>query len=230
MFHFSIGEFYHIYNRGVNKMPIFLDSSNNERFLKLLFACNNTKPVVFKTIQGLPLDKIEREETIVDIGAYCLMPNHFHILVKEKKENGISLFMEKLLTAYSMYFNKKNERLGNLFEGTFKASHANNDVYLKHLFAYIHLNPVKLIYPEWKEKGVPEIKKANDFLNNYKYSSYCDFKNSLLGVNFNRPESLILNKYSFPDYFSDFKEFDDYMEDWIESKNSKDYPWMLRTR
>src|SRR3989338_2657209 len=121
-FQFSVGEFYHLYNRGSNKMPIFLDDSYKKRFIKLLFVCNSKKPVVFKTIQGLPLDEIDRGETLVDIGSYCLMPNHFHLLIREKMENGISLFMEKLSTAYSMYFNKKNERTGGLFEGTFKFS------------------------------------------------------------------------------------------------------------
>ena len=117
-------------------MPLFLDIPDRERFVKLLFVCNGTNPVVFKTIQGLPLDKIERGETLVDIGLYCLMPNHFHLLVKEKKENGISMFMEKLSTSYSMYFNKKNERTGRIFENTFKATHVDNDEYLKYLFAY----------------------------------------------------------------------------------------------
>ncbi|MBI4691896.1 MAG: transposase [Candidatus Terrybacteria bacterium] len=211
-FQFSIDEFYHLYNRGVNKMSIFSDNSDKDRFIKLLFVCNGTNPVVFKTIQGLPLDKIEKGETIVDIGAYCLMPNHFHLLIKEKKENGISIFMEKLLTAYSMYFNKKYERTGSLFEGTFRATHADQDEYLKYLFAYIHLNPLKLIYPDWKEKGISDIIEANNFLKTYKYSSLFDY------MGFNRIEFLILNKEKFPEYFSDFKEFHDYIDYWLKSK------------
>lgn len=211
-FQFSVGEFYHLYNRGSNKMPIFLDDYYKKRFIKLLFVCNSNKPVVFKTIQGLPLDKIERGETLVDVGAYCLMPNHFHLLIREKMENGISLFMEKLSTAYSMFFNKKNERTGGLFEGTFKATHANDDEYLKYLFAYIHLNPVKLIEPGWKENGIKDKNTANVFLNGYTFSSYADYA----GVE--RVESMILNRKVFPEYFSTLKDFNDMINDWLSFK------------
>lgn len=211
-FQFSVGEFYHLYNRGSNKMPIFLDDYYKKRFIKLLFVCNSNKPVVFKTIQGLPLDKIERGETLVDVGAYCLMPNHFHLLIKEKLENGVSLFMEKLSTAYSMFFNKKNERTGGLFEGTFKATHANDDEYLKYLFAYIHLNPIKLIEPGWKENGIKDKNKANVFLNGYTFSSYADYTDA------ERVESMILNRKVFPEYFSTLKDFNNMINDWLSFK------------
>lgn len=213
-FNFSLGEFYHLYNRGSNKMPIFIDSVYKKRFTKLLFVCNGTKPVVFKTIQGLPLDKIDKGETLVDIGAYCLMPNHFHLLIREKTEKGISLFMEKLSTAYSMFFNKVNERTGRLFEGIFKATHADNDEYLKYLFAYIHLNPVKIIEPEWKEAGINNKEKVSIFLKEYEFSSYLDY----LGIE--RSESLILNKKAFPEYFLSPKDFNDTMDDWLSFKTA----------
>lgn len=211
-FQFSVGEFYHLYNRGSNKMPIFLDDFYRKRFTKLLFVCNGNKPVVFKSIQGLPLDEIDRGETLVDIGAYCLMPNHFHLLIREKIENGISLFMEKLSTAFSMFFNKKNERTGGLFEGTFKATHADNDVYLKYLFAYIHLNPVKLIDQGWKENGIKDKNTANMFLNNYTFSSYVDYMGA------ERVESMILNRKVFPEYFSTLKDFNNMINNWLSFK------------
>ncbi|MCR4283756.1 MAG: transposase [Parcubacteria group bacterium] len=212
---FSIGEFYHIYNRGNDKRGIFLNGSDFERFMKLLFVCNNNKSVVFKIIQGVPLDRIDRGETLVDIGVYCLMPNHFHILVREKTEGGITKFLGKLSTGYSMYFNKKNERTGKLFEGVFKATHVDNDEYLKYLFAYIHLNPVKLIDPEWKEKGISDIEKTKEYLNSYKYSSYLDY------IGQNREEAVILNKSEFPEYFVDFKEFDDFISEWLKYQTKK---------
>lgn len=213
-FKFSIGEFYHIYNRGNNKSIIFLDEKDNKRFQKLLYVCNGKKPVVFKLIQGLTLDKIDRGETLVDIGAYCPMPNHFHLLVKEKIEGGTSLFLGKLSTAYSMYFNKKYERTGAIFEGTFQAKHIQKDEYLQYLFAYIHLNPIKIIDPEWKDKGIADMKKAKEYLMNYKYSSYLDY----IGVS--REESVILNKSAFPEYFEDFKEFEKFVDGWLDFKNS----------
>lgn len=206
---FSIGEFYHAYNRGNNKSLVFLDDKDRQRFQKLLYLCNSTKPVVFKTIQGPSLDKIERGETLLDIGAYCLMPNHFHLLLKEKMENGISLFMRKLLTAYSMYFNKKYERTGPLFESRFKATHLNEDRYLKYIFSYIHLNPVKMIEPKWRENGISDRVKAKAYLEDYKYSSYCDYMGLV------RPEKCILNIPAFPEYFSDFKEFEQFIDEWL---------------
>ena len=211
-FDFSVGEFYHIYNRGNNKSKIFFDDTDKERFQKLLYVCNSNKPVVFKTIQGMPLDKIERGQTLVDIGVYCSMPNHFHLLLHEKSEGGVSLFLEKLSTAYSMYFNKKYDRTGKLFEGRFQATHVGNDNYLKYLFAYIHLNPVKIIDPNWKENGIKNRDKAKKYLENYKYSSYLDYLDK------KRIERIILNKKVFPDYFGNFKEFNQYIDEWLSFK------------
>ncbi len=215
-FSFSVGEFYHIYNRGNNKSNIFLDAKDKKRFQKLLYVCNNTKPVVYKTIQGMPLDKIERGEQLVDIGLYCLMPNHFHLLLHEIKEGGISLFVEKLLTAYSMYFNKKNTRTGRLFEGRFKASFVGTDEYLKYLFSYIHLNPVKIIDKHWKENGITDKQNTKEFLQKYTYSSYLDYCGQ------KREENLILDKRNFPEYFKDTEDFDRFIDEWL-SFREKDY-------
>lgn len=206
---FSINEYYHVYNRGNNKSLIFLDDFDYKRFTKLLFVCNGSKPVVFKTIQGVPLDKIERGETLVDIGSYCLMPNHFHLLLKEKQENGISIFMEKLLTAYSMYFNKKYHRTGKLFEGRFRAEHLDSDEYLKYIFMYIHLNPVKIFDPTWKEQGINDLSKTKDYLYSYSHSSYLDF------LEVPRREVLILNIKAFPEYFTSKQDFLKEIDEWL---------------
>lgn len=208
-FSFSIGEFYHIYNRGNNKSIIFTNEEDRKRFIKLLYVCNSTKAVVYKTVQGMPLEKIERGETLVDVGAYCLMPNHFHLLFREKRENGISKFMEKLSTSYSMYFNKKYNRTGKLLEGRFRATHVSSDKYLKYLFSYIHLNPVKLIDPNWKENKITDRVKAKKYLAEYKFSSYLDY----MGVK--REEEKILNKGTFPKYFLNFKEFEQFIDEWL---------------
>lgn len=208
-FEFSEGEFYHIYNRGVNKYDIFLNNHDKDRFIRLLFLCNSDKPIILKEFQGRSLEDIERKKTIVDIVAYCLMPNHFHILIKEKIEGGITLFMKKILTAYSMYFNKKNNRTGPLFESRFKATHANEDNYLKYLLSYIHLNPVKLIDPKWKEAGITDKEKTKIYLNDYKYSSYMEYT----GVK--REENVILNTVAAPLYFVDHSDFNSFIDEWI---------------
>src|SRR5665213_2524311 len=124
---FALGEYYHIYNRGVEKRKVFFDDIDRNRFVRLLFLANSNKSFVYRLVQGRPLNEIDVGEKSVAIGAYTLMPNHFHILVKETKEGGISNFMEKLQTGYSMYFNKKNERVGPLFQGRFKAQHVVHD-------------------------------------------------------------------------------------------------------
>ena len=206
---FSIGEFYHLYNRGINKMPIFLNVFDKKRFIKLLFVCNSRKSVVFKSIQGQSLDEIDRGETLVDIGIYCLVPNHFHLLIKEKTENGISEFVKKVATGYSMYFNKKYERTGSLFEGPFKAKRIDTDEYLKYIFSYIHLNPIKIIDSQWKENKITDRVKAKNYLQKYPYSSYFEY------IGGKRQEEKILEKDSFPEYFSQPKEFDDFINDWL---------------
>lgn len=211
---FSIDEFYHIYNRGNGKSAIFFDDHDRKRFQKLLYLCNGTTPVVFKTVQSLALDEIERGEKLVDIGAYCLMPNHFHLLVREKIDGGISIFIQKLLTAYSKYFNKKYERTGTLFEGPFRATHADRDEYLKYLFAYIHLNPVKLIDKNWKENGIADRAAAKKYLENYPYSSHLDY------IGKERNERKILEQSAFPEYFENTKEFSQIIDEWLSFKES----------
>jgi len=210
----SVGEFYHVYSRGTEKRIIFNDEYDYNRFVLLLHVCNNTDRVDLGDLlrQGLSLSEIfemEKGDAIVDIGVWCLMPNHFHLLLKEKKETGISVFMKKVLTAYSMYFNRKYHRTGSLFEGIFKAKHLDYDQYLKYQFAYIHLNPISLVDSGWKRKEIVDIEKAKEFLNNYKYSSYLDY----LGVD--RPERKIINRKEFPEYFGSSTEFSRMIDEWM---------------
>lgn len=207
---FSVDEFYHILNRGIEKRKIFLNNLDKDRFVKLLYVCNSNKAFEFRNIKNKKLSEIERGDTLVDIGCYCLMDNHFHILIREKIEGGISLFMGRLGTSYSMYFNIKNKRKGRLFENNFKAFHANSDKYLKYLFSYIHLNPIKLIDSEWKEGGIKNLSKSRTFIKNYKYSSYMDY------IDVKREENLILNKSKFPKYFESKEDFYKNITDWMK--------------
>ena len=212
---FVVGEYYHIYNRGVDKRTIFIDPYDYKRFMVLLYICNSRKSVNIRALLNKGLSFVEifdidREETLVDIGVYCLMPNHFHILIKEKLDGGISMFMEKLATAYVMYFNTKNERKGALFEGSFKAKHIDNDAYLNWVFSYIHINPIKLNEPNWKESGISNPTIVKDFVEKYAYSSYYDY---FLG---NRSENVILNKIVFSDYFSHLDDLSGLIQEFRE--------------
>lgn len=211
-FRFSVDEYYHIYNRGTDKRVVFIDEEDHQRFVDLMFLCNSRRNIIFRDIPIGEAYVFERGDTLVDIGAYCLMQNHFHLLVREKMDKGVSTFMQKLLTSYSMYFNTKYKRSGGLFEGPFRATYVNNDEYLKYLFAYIHLNPVKIIDPMWKENGIADLTKAKQYLGQYIYSSYHDYMGN------KRKEGTILNKDVFPGYFSDFTEFEEFVDEWLTFK------------
>ena len=222
---FSEGEYYHVYNRGVEKREIFLDDRDRRRFMRLLFVANGTKPFKFREIQDKSYSTIDRGDALTAIGAYCLMPNHFHILAKETSEGGISKFMEKLGTGYSMYFNKKNARTGFLFQGNFKAEHVDSDEYLKYLYAYIHLNPVKLIDSNWKIDGIRDRARAERYLSRYDYSSYIDYVSTSV-----REEKGILAPEEFPGYFERAADFSFFIKEWLEySRDDLDTPSVSST-
>ncbi len=202
-------EYYHIYNRGNSKQKIFHDKYDYDYFIKMLFIANGEEKFKLSFLDGDVYDE-DRGNQIVIIEAYVLMPNHFHILITQKEEKGISNFMHKVLSGYSHYYNKKYERTGTLFEGKFKAEHAANNRYLKYLFSYIHLNPVKLIDSEWKEKGIKDKQQVLDYLKDYKFSSYQDY----LGVI--RRENRILGRGILSDSFSIKNEFQKEIFDWLK--------------
>ncbi|OGC93920.1 hypothetical protein A2389_02380 [Candidatus Adlerbacteria bacterium RIFOXYB1_FULL_48_10] len=215
---FTPGEFFHVYNRGTEKRNIFMQQTDYERFQALLYIANSNLAIRFEDIkrQGstlLDFYTLERERTFVDIYAYVLMPNHFHILIKQKHQNGISQFMHKLSTAYTMYFNIRNERTGALFQGRYKAKHVDEDRYLKYLISYIHLNPIKLIEPSWKETRIQDKSAAKDYLNTYTYSSYLDFIGQI------RPENAILPHEYSPSYFAELRSFEYEVIDWLSYRD-----------
>lgn len=137
------------------------------------------------------------------------MPNHFHLLVTPLVEGGVAKFMSKLSTGYSMYFNKKYERSGSLFEGCFKAKHADSDEYLKYLFSYIHLNPTKLQQSDWKERGIIDEDATFDFVKEYRYSSLPEY----LGEK--RLAGSILKRAPFPEYFSNEQAIKSEIFSWL---------------
>jgi putative transposase len=219
-FNFSVDEYYHVYSRGTDRREIFLDNNDRERFLKGLYVYNSGSPVQFRNVKDIRYENISRVNPYTAIGSYCLMPNHFHLLLRETEEGGISAFMGKLLTSYSMYFNKKYKRTGGLFEGTFRAEHVDNDNYLKYLFAYIHLNPVKLIQSDWKEKGITNQNATEKYLKNYRYSSYEEYLKENEDEK-ERGESLILTKEAFPEYFEEVKDFKDFITEWLTYRDEE---------
>ena len=181
---FADNQIYHIYNRGVEKRNIFLDDQDRFRFIHDLFEFNDETPAAniyyklnkFQSYEVKPR-KIEKEhrKTLINILAFCLMPNHFHLLLQQKKENGIVKFMQKLGTGYTMSFNQKYERSGSLFQGTYKAVLVEKDSHFIHLPYYIHSNSLDLKFPEWRNKEIKNHKEAMKFLENYRWSSFPDY-------------------------------------------------------
>ncbi|MFZ2523056.1 MAG: transposase [Minisyncoccia bacterium] len=149
---FEIGEFYHIYNRGVDKRDIFKNPKDLERFLKSMLEFNQSEPIgsiyensfskrqLGSRASKLAGAKVNIDNKLVNFVCYCLNTNHYHFLLEQVSENGIEKFMHRLGTGYTKYFNIKNKRSGALFQGKFKAVHVDSNEYLLHLSAYINLN------------------------------------------------------------------------------------------
>lgn len=156
------GSYYHIFNRGVEKRHIFSNSKDYERFLSTLFYYRFSGPKPsFSLYRRFKNRNFSNNPKIVEVLTYCLMPNHFHLLLKQLVDNGISEFVSKISNGYTKYFNTKHNRIGPLLQGAFKAVPIETDKQLLHLSRYIHLNPF-----------VSELSKD---LKEYKYSSYREY-------------------------------------------------------
>lgn len=191
---FEIDEWYHCYSRGVDKRTVFEDEADYIRFVELLYLANDAGSLRRDDISTHSAEAIfsrERTEPLVAIGAYALMPNHYHLLIKEIKEGRVSAFMQKLGTAYTMYFNQKCQRVGNLFVKPFRAQHVKDDRYFQHVVNYIHLNPAELFEGGWKRGRVQNASALIQKLATYPYSSFPDHQK------FGRPMNAILDPSVF---------------------------------
>ena len=217
----AVHEWYHCYNRGVDKRKVFSSKSDYVRFLISMHTSNSDKSMHIANQKRRTLEDVlsnesaQRGKPIVEIGAYALMPNHFHFVLKEIREGGIALFMQKVFTGYTMYFNKKYDRNGPLFAGVFKSKHVADDRYLKWLISYVHLNPADIFKPGWRDDHVHHQKtlELETVLTDYSYSSLPDF----LGKR--RPQRKILGEAVFelfdvlptlPSMIDDAVKYDDH--------------------
>ncbi len=181
---FAPDEWYHCYNRGVDKRIIYKNAVDYRRFQMLLYGCNSTERIVlsdFRKKSGGPsleflIETQDRKRLLVDIGAYALMPNHYHLLLREREPGGISLFMRKLCTGYAMSFNLRYERTGVLFAGRFKARHVSEDRYMRRVVNYIHANPAELFEHNFKEGKIRNLSALQREMFTYPYSSYRDYQ------------------------------------------------------
>lgn len=210
-------EFYHTYNRGVEKREIFLDEKDYFRAVHDIYEFNDINAAVnikhsFQQAQtsGGETSYNRGKEALINLICWGLMPNHYHLFSAPIINSGLSKFHQKFGTGFTGYFNLKYERSGVLFQGKFKKVQVLNDAQAGHLICYIHSNPLDIWKPNWKEKGlsVSEMQNALNFLENYRWSSHLDY----LGIK-NFP-SLINNDFLF-NFFGGHDGYRKFFTDWL---------------
>lgn len=180
---FATDEWYHCYSRGIDKRITYEDVRDYYRFLEQLYLANSEIPLRRDDIGTQHFEKIlqtKRNGALVSIGAFCLMPNHFHLVLKEISGNGITTFMQKLGTAYTMYFNGRYTRTGSLFVKPFRSRHIEDDRHLQHLINYVHCNPAELYEPKWKTGHIKNLRTLTEKLIEYPYSSLGAYEDTQL--------------------------------------------------
>lgn len=227
-------EIYHIIIRTTNEINLFRDKKDYLRMIHDLFEFNDRHSVLstfrmkyyqnkFNTTkQDFVVSIREKRERklLVEILAFCLMPNHIHLLIKQLEKNSISKFMQKL-GGYALYYNKRYKRKGHLFQDKFQAVHIKNNGQLKTVFVYIHTNPAAIIYPGWKEKGIKNVKRAIRYIENYRWSSYPDYVG-----NKNFPS--LTNREFLLKTMRGVKGLRNFVNDWLKFKKSiSNYPQIL---
>lgn len=201
---FANEQIYHVFNRGIERRPVFLTKWEYSRALETIkYYQFSNLPFRFSKLLNLPdeqknkylLDIKSENKKLVEIIAFCLMPNHFHFMLKQLKENGISKFIANFTNSYTKYFNTKHERFGPLFQGVFQAVHVETDEQLIHLSRYIHLNPVASLIVKDKD------------LENYPWSSLPEYL-SKSGENFCHKQIVL-------DFFKSVRDYKKFLKDQI---------------
>jgi putative transposase len=171
-------DLYHALNRGVDKRTIFLDSQDYARFVHDMFEFNSTLPAN-NTRRDPMVDIVSRPSAkkLVQIHGWCLMPNHYHLLLSECVEGGISLFLRKLNVGYAKYFNERYDRSGTLFQGRTKKILIDSDAYFLHILNYVHFNPLDMQEgtSDWRSKKINNVEATITYLKSYRWSSYLDY-------------------------------------------------------
>lgn len=222
---------YHIFSRGVDKRKIFLDEKDYFRGIHDLFEFNDVEPVnnltyffrkEYKDVRRPYIARKEREprKLLVKIHAFCLMPNHYHLLLSGTAENRIPLFMKKFNGGYAKYFNEKYERKGTLFEGRYKKIVVKDEAHFIHLPYYIHLNPLDLMFPEWREGRLNNLSRAMKFLDSYRWSSHLDYTG-----NKNFPS--VTQRDFLLDFFGGFKQYKRGIAEWLKGLSLENMEDML---
>ncbi len=227
---FEIGNIYHIINRGIDGRKIFIKPQDYSRFILSLEFFNSTNLIDIWTLVGHGLvtaiggsnppiagmakrieeQRKKKSESIIELMAFALMPNHYHLIVREIVVGGVSSYMQKI-GGYTGYFNKQYDRKGSLFGSSYKYVEIKTEAQLFVVFNYVHTNPVELVESMWKKQQVKNFDKAKNFLENYKWSSYKDY----IGM---PTFSNTTDREFFLDLFDREKGCKKEVEDWIKFK------------
>jgi putative transposase len=225
---FAVGDYVHVYNRGNRKLPIFRGNKDKDRFLQSLFYFNS------ETCVDNPFQKLDRlgwlrsdlnqidamykwpetwpnRKPIVSILAFTLMENHFHLLLKEITERGVTIFMRKIGTGFTSYSNLKHQETGRLFQGAYKAKRIDSDEYMQYLSVYIQIINTLELHPNGLNNSLNNIEDSIEWASNYRYSSLGDY----LGTQ-NHP---FIEKDILKDFFPDRHAYKNYALDTIANVN-----------
>jgi len=221
------GDFFHLVNRGVEKRKIFLTEDDYLRFTYNLYDFNDVNNAVLSYHRRRKSDMSDvrrptahpiaggKKQKLVDILCWCLISNHLHVFLQEKIDSGVSMFSKKIIGGYTKYFNGANEREGVLFQGGTKIIKVVRESHFVYLPFYIMANPLDLIRPNWRQKGIQDFKKTINFLENFRYSSFQD----LIGKE-NFP--FVINKKLFYRLFdTNEKKFKENFAKWLKEHATK---------
>ena len=229
---FTTGDYVHVYNRGNRKAKIVRSDKDKWRFMQTIRFFNDShfSQHVLRLINSLSESDSDRQQIrsvfelgwpknwpekdpLVKILCYCLAPNHFHFLLKEIREGGISNFMQKLGTGYTNYFNLKHQEVGSVFQGGYKGRTVIENIYLQYLSVYIQVINVLELFPGGPKEAFKNINKALKFVEKYPFSSYQDF----IGLR----KSLIIDKDILGEIFSTSGEYKKFVVDVVKNKKYK---------
>lgn len=179
-------EIYHVVAKRIEGNNLFEDTDDYYRGIFSIYGFNTKEHVEIarrhcgdrvSSKQGGDPVSATPQDPLVEILAFCLMPTHIHLLLRQVANEGISKFMNKFGAGYPAYFKKKHNKKGkgHFFQDRFVSVHIGTDEQLKIVFVYIHINPISIIEPNWKEIGIKDPDKAINFIENYKWSSYPDY-------------------------------------------------------
>lgn len=227
---FAVGSYVHVYNRGNRKMEITRDTRDKWRFLQACRFFNDTHSshnILRQLNSLLKLSSHREAESVFELGwppdwpkkeplikilCYCLMPNHFHLLLMEMVKNGISMFMQKLGTGFTNYFNTRYQEVGGLFQGPYKAKVVETQIYLNWLSVYIQVKNVLELFPGGLEAALKNLDQALKFVEKYPFSSYANYS----GI---RKPSLIIDKDVLGEVFPKPSDYRNFVRDIIKAQN-----------